>query len=92
MTRPEMPESTKMLKVADTSQAIGSFLDWLSSQKIYLVHTVHDAENDREIELSGPGCSYERLLARYFQIDLDKVELEKRELLKWIAANQEVPA
>lgn len=89
---PPTPECDKAHAVMDESRAIGHFLDWLSSQKIYLSHVAYDHENDREIELSGPGCSYEQLLARYFEIDLAKMSLEKDAILRHIRKQQEASA
>jgi hypothetical protein len=80
MNRPEMPESTKMLQVKDVSQAIGEFLEWLSEQRIRLASYT----NWDEPILVEINESFERLLARYFDIDLNKVEQEKRTLLDWI--------
>ena len=60
----ETTECDRLAKVADDSQKIGDFLDWLQQE--------HDVELPDRIE---------RLLAEYFDIDLDKVEQERRGLL-----------
>lgn len=113
----ESPECEKMVKVAEDSQKIGEFLDWLGDeQDIHLCspHTHHKGcYRYGTIELKEgdykswdyPGqakyvgekeldCGYhndemvyiresfEKLLARYFNIDLDKAEKEKRAILE----------
>jgi hypothetical protein len=85
VNRPEMPESTKMLQVSGVSQAIGEFLDWCSEQRIRLAsHTNWD-----EPVLVEITESFEQLLARYFGIDLNKINQEKKALLEWIRQQSE---
>jgi hypothetical protein len=108
-----------MVKVAEDSQKIGNFLDWLlQEQDIHLcsphIHndncyehgTVEPPADGKRSWDSGINyrqkytdekwlvCGYkenenvlvresfEKLLARYFDIDLDKVEKEKRAMLE----------
>lgn len=97
---PPCPECDKLRRIASMSQAIGQFLDWLQSErKVYLAtfHTHDDGcyPDDPEHE-DKPKCGYkeddympfynsiENLLAQYFNIDLSKVEAEKRALLEHI--------
>lgn len=83
----------KLAKMAPTSQKIGEFLDWLREQRIYLAVPHHHTEDceDRDGFVScgiKPGKLFyhheatDRLLARFFEIDLDQVERERRELLE----------
>lgn len=72
-----MPECEKLRAVKEKSQAIGEFLDWLSSQGIVLAAWNTDGCDRLELRRG----SIEELLAEYFNIDLDKVETEKRALL-----------
>jgi len=65
-----------MLAIKDKSQIIGEFLEWLKTNDMYVEAF---GEDD-----SAPGT--ERLLANYFNIDLEKVEQEKREILKELRA------
>jgi hypothetical protein len=83
VNRPEMPESTKMLQVNNVSQAIGEFLDWCSEQGWHLAEHAQFAEL-RDPILVPLRISTQEVLARHFDIDLNKVELEKRALLEWI--------
>lgn len=112
----ESPECEKMVKVAEDSQKIGEFLDWLREQDIHLCSPhAHNEYCYRygDIELKEGerkswdyigqakyvgekelNCgfrngemlyireSFEKLLARFFNIDLDKVEKERRSILE----------
>mgnify|MGYP001606688616 CR=1 FL=1 len=78
------PECEKMLAVNDKSQTIGEFLDWLGTIKNYTIcqFTTDDDESGEEFI---PVCeSIEKLLAQYFEVDLNKIEKEKRDMLKWM--------
>jgi hypothetical protein len=72
------PTLDKMLKVKDKSQAIGEFLDWLNCRdpKLYLCELDEDAE---EYYPSFP--SIEKLLAEFFEIDLNEAEKERCQIL-----------
>ena len=62
------PELDKMAKVREQSQAAGSFLDWMLGRG-YVQHT-------------KKRFRMEEVLAEYFDIDLSKVETERRKLLE----------
>jgi len=85
------PEHEKLHKVQEKSQAIGEFLEWLTEEKRYsicqYVNTIGEVDCEGE-EIRFPVKGYlpileriEQLLAEYFDIDLDKLELEKRAML-----------
>lgn len=78
---PASPECERMVAVAPESHKIGEFLDWLNEQGIHLAEYVDDGEHVDEV-LMPRSERYESLLARYFEIDLDKVEAERRAILK----------
>jgi hypothetical protein len=84
----ELPEHERLHKIADKSQEIGTFLNWLDEQGIYLSreHRHTDACWSNECRLrDGQLTRYyepiQKLLARFYGIDLDKLEREKREIL-----------
>lgn len=79
-TMPETPECDRMLVVAPESQKIGEFLDWLSEQGIHLA-SYEEVEEYRDEQLVVRHEPFDRLLARYFEIDLKKVEAERRAIL-----------
>jgi hypothetical protein len=77
---PETAECDKMLKVQAKSQAIGEFLEWLGSNEVVLARWQRSRIEDRLMPL---GASTENLLAEFFEIDLAKVEKEKRAILNY---------
>lgn len=71
------PEHEKMSKIADTSQKIGEFLDWLNSEKDIELKRWSEENN----EYLSVFVSTTVLLAEFFEIDLTKIEAEKRAML-----------
>ena len=93
LSQPECPECEKLLAISPDSNKIGDFLDWLDSNDITLckyhsqVKTWNDEHTDYYIDPAGyypVRANFEKLLAEYFKIDLDKVEAERKSLLDWI--------
>lgn len=71
----KIPELEKMSKVRETSQTVGAFLDWL----------FYNGHIKRTAKFRG---GMEEILAKYFDIDLNKVEEERRALLEEIRAKK----
>lgn len=83
------PECEKMQGVKDKSQAIGEFLEWLGSEKeVFLAKWELDEYEDEYI--TRFLYSAEKLLAEFFNIDLNKVEQERRQILSELKENQGV--
>lgn len=83
-TQPPCPECDKLTVVSEKSNAIGEFLDWMIERTDYRVcDFIGDKFCDGEYSPSS-HLEREKLLAKYFEIDLDKVEDEGRALLDWI--------
>jgi hypothetical protein len=76
------PQLARMQEVQETSQAIGEFLDWLSEQRIDLCSIIPGTGHDRWAPITDGA---EKLLARYFDIDLNAVERERRAVLAGVA-------
>lgn len=72
------PELEKLGKVQDQRQAVEEFLDWL-----YAARGVFLARYDGE-ELKYYSYSTESLVAEFFELDLKKIDLERRAMLKAI--------
>jgi len=72
----DYPEHDKMMKVKDQAQIIGDFLDWLPTTRRYVL-ACFDGDCLDFVDDGVIG----RLLDQYFDIDSDKVELEKRQML-----------
>ena len=70
------PECDKLAAVSEDSNKIGAFLDWLSEQGIRL------AKYNEDDELLEERSKIEELLARYYGIDLKKVEDERQSILR----------
>ena len=69
----------------EKSQAIGEFLEWLRSGEAdgsKLKRSVFLGVYTSETEILPFQYSVEALLARFFEIDLKKVEQERRALLE----------
>lgn len=71
-----MKELKKIEKVKDKSQCIGEFLEWLFENRYFIACYAPDGT-----ELITVHKSTDKWLADYFQIDLNKVEKEKRAIL-----------
>lgn len=73
-TEPKHPEHLKLKAVKDRTQCVGDFLEWLDETKgLRLTY--------RQNDLPFAG-NFNDLLAEYFEIDLKKLEAEKREMLE----------
>lgn len=87
-TGSEYPEHDKLKAISEYSQQIGAFLEWMKSDGIRLsrphVHT-RDCDNnwcDYDMaQLVHDNESIQDRLARYFEIDQNKLDHEKREML-----------
>lgn len=77
MAHPDYPEHAKLAAVADQSQAIGEFLE---GGGFILAEYVTFEGHDRAT-LVPVGRSINDILAAYFDIDLAKIEAEKRAML-----------
>lgn len=82
------PALDKMREANDKgSQQIGEFLDWLTGQGL-MICAWHEREAVGDTTMYTPSGWYpirepiEKMLARYFDVDLDAVEKEKRTLLE----------
>ncbi len=73
----EYPEHEKMLAVKEESQAIGEFLEYSG-----YVLMKHDHGYGGEIVPAPVMDSIEVILAEYFDIDLTKIEAERRQMLE----------
>jgi hypothetical protein len=69
-------ELLKMQQCQPASQFIGEFIEWLHENKMEICHRVGDV-----VEYNPDRRSIEQLLADYFEIDLVKVENERRRIL-----------
>jgi len=82
--QPETPELDKMQQATEEfhTEAIGEFLEWLSVNG-YWIAQFKRYDEYRDPKLTATSKTFEQLLAEYCEIDLVKVEREKRAILKW---------
>lgn len=76
----ESPECERMCAVAPYSQKIGEFLEWVRE-----THGAFLAVYDDNGRCHCFGKSPSELLAGFFEIDLNKVESERRAILAALA-------
>lgn len=77
MEKSKTPTLDKMIKIQERSQLCGKFLDWFLHK-----YTVFDRKQKREnpfanVMGNGDYINKEKLLAEFFDIDLDEAEKEK---------------
>jgi hypothetical protein len=70
------PEHDKLQEVAAKSQVCAEFIEWLGYEKGIVL-----AKWIRGEHLVQPGDPIDKLLAEFFEIDLAKIEREKRAML-----------
>ena len=71
------PECEKLRSVAPKSQIIGEFLDWLMEQGIGF------SKYSEKTQYNQPyNPNIQDLLAQFFEVDLNKVEEERRQIIK----------
>jgi hypothetical protein len=91
MNEPACPELEKMKTISIKSQVIGEFIDWLGTEQMCVAQW--GADDPLYPELHPVRLSIEKLLAKYFSIDLNKVDKEKRALLDYVRSlNEPTPA
>ena len=83
----EYPEHMKLEKISDKSQTCGVFLDWLREK--YIIASYQDSPISSDQELFPVYIETRKLLAEFFEIDEDRLEKEKDEMLKEIRKSNE---
>lgn len=101
---PKCPECEKLSAVSEKSQVLGCLLDWMQSQGIVLARwekpsvPTYEFSQGVEFEIEDVlvqahefrgDSGINKLLAQYFEIDLDKVEAERRAILEYIQSKQD---
>ena len=71
----DYPEHDKLTAVADQTQAIGEFIEWLEGKGIFLARYVEGSNFPRHVH------GFRILLAEWAGIDENKLEAEKRQML-----------
>ncbi len=77
---PDYPEHEKLEKVSNKSQDMGEFFEWLQGK-----YSLCKYDENRFGGTWWPvTVDIQKLLAEFFEIDLNKIEEEKREMLEVI--------
>ena len=74
----QFPQLSKMHTVQDQSHSIGDFIEWLSENGMAICTL---QEGLRGTNFYPVADSLETLLSKYFEIDLNAVERERRAVL-----------
>lgn len=82
-----MPECEKLLKVSHISQPIGEFIEWLLGERGYVL-AEWKKNDDEDDELFPVHPDITRLLAEFFQVDLNRVEDERQAIMRALRAQQ----
>jgi hypothetical protein len=80
-------ECDKMVRVRPESQAIGEFLNWMRHEKNYVIAQYGPSQSDG---LEPVYLNIEKTLAEFFDIDLQKVEQERQDILLHLRAAHEI--
>jgi hypothetical protein len=81
----EYPEHEKLAKVKDLSQQLGAFIEWAEGQGI--VFAKWGKDEDDEDQLFPEHRPINQWLADFYDVDLNKIDDEKRQMLEEIRAN-----
>jgi hypothetical protein len=78
------PELDKQRKVIESGEVdtLGNFYDWLQGEGYHIAEYVDVGYRDDRLAIVP--LSPERLFANYFDIDLNKIETERRAILEKI--------
>lgn len=81
---PPTPELDKQsVAIQNGAHQIVYFLDWLNEEGYVIARSPHEDDYDAEV-LEPAAKSTQDLIAGYFQIDLNKIEAERRALLEYV--------
>lgn len=87
--QPPCPECEKLSAVSDKSNEIGDFLSWLVYERDPQLVLAEYVSETRLHEVAFTNALANKLLSEYYEIDLDKVEQERRALLEWVREQYE---
>lgn len=72
------PEHTKLLALNGANQIAGDFVDWLRDEKGFEFTTFDEESGDPRVDYTPTRA----LLAEFFEIDEQKIEAEKQQMLR----------
>lgn len=80
MKKENVPTLERILKLQEQSQVCGEFLTWL--QKKYAMFERKISRKEPVYYGTGDYINTEKVLAEFFNIDLEEAEAEKEQLLR----------
>ena len=80
MSKVNTPTLDRMLEIQEQSQLCGEFLDWL--QHKYAMFNLSVSRENPFYHGVGDYINTEKILAEFFDIDLEQAEKEKLEIMK----------
>ena len=80
------PEHEKLKALNGANQTVGDFIEWLGEQGLVIAKWSDDGGD----YMWPAGKSRDELIAEFFDIDRDKLEEEKREMLNKIRESNDV--
>lgn len=83
----DFPEHDKLEAVKDQSRIVGKFLEWMMGEQDWTIARYRL----REEEYEPVGLTIEQILAKYFGVDPDKLEAEKRNKMLATCRNHAAP-
>lgn len=79
------PEHEKLQNLGDANQIVGDFIEWLHDRGME-IGRFEQMRGFSDLQFVPVTKSRDALLAEYFDIDRDKLEMEKRSMLDAIRA------
>lgn len=76
----EYPEHNKLVAISKYSQVVGDFLTWLGDERSFFIAR-YQVDGVWDEDIVHIDQTIQQLLADFFEIDLDKIEEEKRAML-----------
>lgn len=76
----DYPEHDKIRALEGDNQVVGDFIEWLCTQGYRICEPIDD-EARGTYSFAPLSMSTEKTIAKYFDIDLEKIETENRALL-----------
>lgn len=78
----QYPEHTRLHAVKDKAQVVGEFIEWMHEQGVVFCQFSEHGTQHFESHEQLYNRPIEEIVARFFEIDRDKLEQEKRAMLE----------
>lgn len=82
--QPLTPELDRRSEVLPKAEVLTEFVDWLNAEGFVIARIVPENE-EQHAHIEANYEPYERMFERFFGLDGNKIEAERRALLDWLA-------